>query len=287
GIVYASTYETIRDAASTFDSLGPSGRSFLGGAAASLVAQSMVVPIDIVSQHIMVLSRYNPAQPGTLGSKTLLSSASPTTHVDQIRALTPLRFRPDELSSSWARFRSVTTQIAKRHGVRGFYNGYVISICTFVPSSALWWGFYDKFCRLIASLPREPFSVGPLRRLFRRDPAHEPSEPENAPHQLGNLLPRLAIQLISAPLAGIAAATIVNPIDCVRVRMQVGHVCFTESVRTLWATEGLRWFVKGLSARLIQTGIFSFWLVMIYEPVKVFCLKEEFRGRFRASSSSW
>ncbi|KAA0200587.1 Mitochondrial carrier protein, partial [Fasciolopsis buskii] len=285
-IVYASTYETIRDAASTFDNLGPSGRSFLGGAAASLVAQSMVVPIDIVSQHIMVLTRHDVNRPASVGSKALLSTSS-TAHTDQIRALTPLRFRPDELSSSWTRLRSVTTQIAKRHGIRGFYSGYVISLCTFVPSSALWWGFYDKFCRLIASLPLELFSFGLLRSIFPVDTTPQSSESKDASRQISDTLPRLAIQLISAPLAGIAAATIVNPIDCVRVRMQVNQVCFTDSVRTLWATEGLRWFIKGLSARLIQTGIFSFWLVMIYEPVKVFCLKDEFRDRFRASSSTW
>ncbi|VDP88137.1 unnamed protein product [Echinostoma caproni] len=241
----------------------------------------MVVPIDIISQHIMVLSRAGPAQTGTVALKALPLSTS--ARMDQIRALTPLRLRPDELSSSWTRFRSVTAHIAKRHGIRGFYRGYVISLCTFVPSSALWWGFYDKICRLIASLPSEPFLIGP----FRSSSQQLPSERVDSSIQLGSRLPRLAIQLLSAPLAGIAAATIVNPIDCVRVRMQVGHVCFTESVRTLWTTEGVRWFVKGLSARLIQTGIFSFWLVMIYEPVKVFCLKDEFRDQFRVSSGNW
>ncbi|VEL07469.1 unnamed protein product [Protopolystoma xenopodis] len=37
---------------------------------------------------------------------------------------------------------------------------------------------------------------------------------------LGFQVPRLAVQLLAAPMAGISAAVIINPIDCIRVRMQ-------------------------------------------------------------------
>ncbi|KAF7255097.1 hypothetical protein EG68_08695 [Paragonimus skrjabini miyazakii] len=50
---------------------------------------------------------------------------------------------------------------------------------------------------------------------------------------------------------------------------QVGNSPFRDCVRALWVTEGLRWFTKGLSARLLQTGIFSFWLMLIYEPYSI------------------
>ncbi|KAA3677494.1 uncharacterized protein DEA37_0013036 [Paragonimus westermani] len=67
--------------------------------------------------------------------------------------------------------------------------------------------------------------------------------------------------------------------------LKVSNSPLRDCVRALWVTEGLRWFTKGLSARLLQTGIFSFWLMLIYEPVKMFCLKDEFREQFRSPGS--
>ncbi|GAA50965.1 solute carrier family 25 member 44 [Clonorchis sinensis] len=68
---------------------------------------------------------------------------------------------------------------------------------------------------------------------------------------------------------------------------QVGNLSFRETTRILWAKEGIRWFAKGLSARLLQTSVFSFWLILIYEPVKLFCLKNEYRGQFRNPAGEW
>ncbi|KAF6776134.1 hypothetical protein AHF37_04706 [Paragonimus kellicotti] len=273
-VFYASTYETVRHATSACPTLTPTQRSFLGGAAASLVAQSLVVPIDVISQHLMVLSRSGTSTASYPGPSIVNSSA----RLDQVRGLSPIRLTANDLSSSWSRFRAVSYYIAKAHGLRGFYNGYCISLCTFVPSSALWWAFYDKFCSLIASASSELMkgkstSSSTTRTVIRVDKITDGTQPH---------VPRLAVQLVSAPLAGMAAATLVNPIDCVRVRMQVGNSPFRDCVRALWVTEGLRWFTKGLSARLLQTGIFSFWLMLIYEPVKMFCLKDEFREQFRS-----
>lgn len=155
GICYSTVYETVRHAATVFPSLGPSSRSFLGGAAASTVSQTILVPVDIVSQQLMVLSRPISATSSTssmnereLGrsTKSFNSSAS-RTQLAQLRSLTPIRLSSVEMVSGWSRFRAVTSQIAKTHGVRGFYRGYLISLSTFVPNSALWWGFYDRFCR--------------------------------------------------------------------------------------------------------------------------------------------
>jgi hypothetical protein len=40
---------------------------------------------------------------------------------------------------------AVAKAIAARDGLRGFYRGYVVSLCTYVPSSASWWTFYHLF----------------------------------------------------------------------------------------------------------------------------------------------
>ena len=35
--------------------------------------------------------------------------------------------------------------IYQRDGFRGFYRGYVASLCAYVPNSALWWGLYMTY----------------------------------------------------------------------------------------------------------------------------------------------
>lgn len=59
--------------------------------------------------------------------------------------------------------------------------------------------------------------------------------------------------------------------------LQVEALPLRETVKELWRSEGLKAWKKGLSARLTQSCFFSFWLTLCYEPVKWFCLKEEYR----------
>jgi len=35
--------------------------------------------------------------------------------------------------------------IYQRDGYRGFYRGYMASLCAYVPNSALWWGLYTVY----------------------------------------------------------------------------------------------------------------------------------------------
>ncbi|KAA3671377.1 uncharacterized protein DEA37_0014091, partial [Paragonimus westermani] len=112
-VFYASTYETVRHAASACPSLTPTQRSFLGGAAASLVAQSLVVPIDVISQHLMVLSRSGTSSASHPDPPIVNSSA----RLDQVRGLSPIRLTASDLSSSWSRFRAVSYYIARAHGL--------------------------------------------------------------------------------------------------------------------------------------------------------------------------
>lgn len=39
-------------------------------------------------------------------------------------------------------FMAVTKSIYRAEGVRGFYRGYLPSIATYAPSSSIWWGSY-------------------------------------------------------------------------------------------------------------------------------------------------
>ena len=59
GVCYVSTYEGVRhilDAQGIRDS---KVKAFLGGSCASLVGQTIIVPFDVISQHLMLLGKIN------------------------------------------------------------------------------------------------------------------------------------------------------------------------------------------------------------------------------------
>uniref|UniRef100_A0A1I8GDS3 Solute carrier family 25 member 44 n=1 Tax=Macrostomum lignano TaxID=282301 RepID=A0A1I8GDS3_9PLAT len=196
-VMYAYTYERVRE---DTRGMSPTMRSFLGGGCASLVSQTVLVPLDVVSQHLQVLSR----APGASS-----------------RTLTPICISEAEASTAPGRALAVVRTLYRRNGVAAFYKGYVISIAHFVPNSALWWAFYNFYCDAIGRAAVALMSVG--------QPG--PQDPQQLP-------PRLPVQLASAPLSGMSSGLITNPIDVVRVRMQVEGLDLPSTLRRLWTEEG-------------------------------------------------
>lgn len=60
-------------------------------------------------------------------------------------------------------------------------------------------------------------------------------------------------------------------------RLDSMRSAFTE----LWAEEKLRMFFKGLSARLVQSAVFSFSIILGYETIKRIAINEQYRDRVR------
>ncbi|XP_022084591.1 solute carrier family 25 member 44-like isoform X1 [Acanthaster planci] len=112
GQVYITTYEVTRRAFGNHAS--NTTKSFVGGACASLVAQSVTVPIDIISQHVMMEG----------SSLSLEAGRRKVTFRDAQR---------------------IIHNIWHKDGPIGFYKGYTASIMTFMPNSALWWPFYHFY----------------------------------------------------------------------------------------------------------------------------------------------
>nr|CAG4636299.1 EOG090X08ST [Eubosmina coregoni]SVE69892.1 EOG090X08ST [Eubosmina coregoni] len=121
GAFYVLTYENVRHILQANNVTDTKLRALLGGGSASLVAQTIIVPVDVVSQRLMMIGQtvdgvnHSPAASGpTAKSKTRLALA-------------------------------VTKDVYQRDGWRGFYKGYTASLFTYVPSSALWWAFYHLY----------------------------------------------------------------------------------------------------------------------------------------------
>ena len=54
-----------------------------------------------------------------------------------------------------------------------------------------------------------------------------------------------------------------------------------ETIKVLWKEEGLMMAFKGLSARLVQSVMFSFFIILGYESIKRISLLEEYRKDVR------
>jgi len=233
GIFYISTYEGVRHLMATrFDVHDLVLRAFVGGLCASVIGQMITVPFDVVSQHMMLIGA---AQ--SRGAKKLGIAKNDPIHVP-----------PEALKTRFGVFQTIIREIHARHGMPGYYRGYWISICTYAPNSALWWGFYHWYIDALSKI-------------------------------LPSSVPALMVQTCSAPAAGLSAAVLTNPIDVVRARVQVDGDCSAREAATrLWQEEKYRMFTKGLSARFIQSSFFSFLIILGYETVKRLSLKEEYKN---------
>lgn len=119
GVFYISTYEGVRHIL-TQRGTNDRVKAILAGGAASLVGQTIIVPFDVISQHMMVLGMN---AHGTVINPLGINTAA----------------RKSELAIKIAK------EIFKRDGLTGYYRGYTASLLAYVPNSALWWGFYHYY----------------------------------------------------------------------------------------------------------------------------------------------
>ncbi|XP_013196611.1 solute carrier family 25 member 44 [Amyelois transitella] len=234
GVFYISTYEGVRHELGKYD-ISPKMKSFIGGGCASIVGQSIIVPFDVLSQHLMVLGLVKTRAGGSRNPK-----------------INPLGLDLDAKMSRAALAREVARRVYRAHGPRGYYRGYAASLAAYVPNSALWWALYTAY----------------QDELYRVSPAW---------------VSTLLIQCVAGTLGGFTTTILTNPLDIVRARLQVEGVSSMRQVfKDLWHEEGLSGlYMKGLSARLVQSACFSFSVILGYESIKRVAVSEEFRPRVR------
>ncbi|XP_019933693.2 solute carrier family 25 member 44a [Paralichthys olivaceus] len=218
---YLTTYEVVRKCVSLHTS-NNTVKSLVAGGTASLLAQTISVPIDVVSQHLMMQG--------------------------QGKHLTRFKTRPEMTFKgrlTLGQTHAIVRQIFAADGLRGFYRGYVASILTYIPSSALWWTLYHFYTEQMSSLaPRE--------------------------------CPHLVVQAVAGPLSAATTAIVTNPIDVVRSRMQVeGRSSLIKTFKHLVVEEGAWGMTKGLSARIIAAVPTSMVIVLGYETLKRLSLRDD------------
>ena len=116
--------------------------AFVGGAFGSVFAQMLSVPIDIISQHMMLAGQIGvAARSNTRANSTTTTSVNPAL----VKLRDPNRiYVPDSLKSAStikiAKF--ISNEIYKNENLKGFYRGYFLSTFLVSFNSALWWPFY-------------------------------------------------------------------------------------------------------------------------------------------------
>ena len=130
GICYVSTYEGVRHVLGSSQLVTDTKvRAFLGGGAASVVGQTIIVPFDVISQHLMLMGQ-QPSSDAGAGAARVNAN--------------PLAIKTEGRTKGQI-VGDVVRSIYQKDGFRGFYRGYGASLCTYVPSSASWWTFYHFF----------------------------------------------------------------------------------------------------------------------------------------------
>ena len=175
GQIYATSYEIVRSMTSDYSNFT---RGMIAGACASFAAQTLTVPVDVISQKQMVQ-----------GQNMSLEQTNSFGKVDDGKVDNRAQFKSQRKGPI-----DIIRVIWRESGVRGFYRGYLASLMTYAPSSSIWWASYGAYTAIFSDI-------------------------------LSFDTPKVVIQAISGPLAGITAAVATNPLDIIRTRLQVSTSC--------------------------------------------------------------
>lgn len=206
----------------------------MAGLSASVAAQLVWTPVDVISQRLMVQ--------GNQGSSNMVC-----------------KYR-----GGFDAFRT----ILRMDGLRGLYRGFGMSILTYAPSSALWWGTYSVTQRSLW----KTLGLGVNRNMDAEEQCM-PSSP---------LL--VSVQGVSAACAGGVAAIVTTPLDTIKTRFQVmesednKRPTIRETVRTLLKEGGWRACYKGLGPRWATMSMSATTMITTYEFLKRMSTKQEYGG---------
>ncbi|KHJ75750.1 hypothetical protein OESDEN_24634 [Oesophagostomum dentatum] len=84
-------------------------------------------------------------------------------------------------------------------------------------------------------------------------------------------------QACSGSIGGIASACVTNPLEMLRIRLQVHRTSYADTIRRLWKYEGSKVFTKGLAPRVVSNAMYSSLVMLAYETVKKFSVLPEYR----------
>ncbi|XP_004253090.2 uncharacterized protein [Solanum lycopersicum] len=213
--------------------------SAAAGLSAAMAAQLVWTPIDVASQRLMVQGSGN-SSCGVVGLKCYSGG------IDAFR------------------------KIIRSDGLRGLYRGFGISILTYAPSNAVWWGSYTTAHRLVWG------SIGCYCCKKDNEGGYKPD---------GKAM--LAVQGVSAAMASGVSALVTMPLDTVKTRLQVldDDCCSSSSsrrtptvlqtVKNLLKEGGFSACYRGLGPRWASMSMSAITMITTYEFLKKLSTKNQ------------
>lgn len=247
---YLTTLEAVKSAAeaqleTAAPALGDAQRAaaanLVGGAAASLATQVMTVPVDVVSQRLMVQQQ------------------------GPIAASSSKRAPPPPIRGGVAMARAIIAA----EGVRGLFRGFGASVATFVPSSAVWWSAYGGYQRALwHAVDDWGGDDGSSATTTTTTATTVTTTTDHSSSQI------LAVQTAAALAAGCTSATLTTPLDVVKTRLQVAGAAgaarptATAVLKQLLAEDGFAGLFRGLGPRTASVALWGTCMVNAYEGLK-------------------
>jgi solute carrier family 25, member 44 len=256
--------------------------NFAGGAVGSLAAQAVAVPVDVVSQRLMVAA--GGGSGGGVGGSGGGGGQSSAAAAASRNGLAMAR------------------HIVRSEGVAGLYRGFWASVATFVPNSAVWWGAYGFYRKSFSAALLE---AGGGRGESEGQQQQPLQQPPPAPPSGGVVV---AVQTASAVAAGLTSGLLSTPLDVVKTRLQLAtaDVASTAAAvaadaadaaasttttrsapppssstswlgvaRELVAQDGARGLLRGAVPRMLSSALWGTAMVSTWETLKRVCVVEE------------
>jgi solute carrier family 25 protein 44 len=157
----------------------------------------------------------------------------------------------------------IAKSIVRTDGIKGFYRGFGLSLFSSLPVGSLWWASYSG-----------------CQHLLKRSPAFQ--RYETNVNSIETVISKGFSQITSGLGAAIIAATLTQPLDVVKTRLQVGGCLLSDNMnvnktsdksymfiaKELYASSGTYGFFRGLTPRIMSMGLWGTVLSSAYELLR-------------------
>mgnify|MGYP001124740864 CR=1 FL=1 len=199
----------------------PFALNFTAGLLAEAVSCVVWLPIDVVKERLQVQSLAPPAVTAAAAAAAPATASASGTAVVTGSATGSAAPQPLQYRGTWDALR----RIAREDGLRGLYRGYGATLASFGPFSALYLSSYEWFKATAAEMYRANAAATSANGASTRagdDAAEAP-------------LPAWLF-LCSGALAGGLASLVTNPLDLVKLRIQIQRNAAAQQRRLATAT---------------------------------------------------
>jgi solute carrier family 25 protein 44 len=132
GQLYITTYEVVRSRLPGYSS---ELKGLIAGTCATIMGQLLTVPVDVVSQHMMMDGQVKMGNQPSRGKPSQYILVKNTDYV--------LPKKQQVVRSAY----HIVREILHREGLHGLHKGYSVSLIAYAPNSALFWSTYSMLFR--------------------------------------------------------------------------------------------------------------------------------------------